>query len=602
MPEPTAGHPKKFLVELIKPSHYDDDGYIIQWWRGFIPSNSLSTLYGLVRDANRRHILGDNIEIDTQVRDEINSAVPIKRIIRRFARNGNSGIVCLVGVQTNQFPRALDIAQRFRSAGIQVAIGGFHVSGCIAMLPELTPELKEALGVGITLFAGEAEERLDEFLRAAHERRLQPMYNFMKTLPYLENQPLPFLPRRYIRRYAGMMGCFDAGRGCPFTCSFCTIINVQGRKSRFRTADDVERLVRANHGQGVRNMLITDDNLARNNNWEEIFDRIIELREKHGLRFNITLQADTLSHKIPNFIAKAARAGCDRVYIGLESINPESLTGASKGQNRITEYRKMLQAWRNVGAITYAGYILGFPTDTPESIERDIRIIQRELPIDMLHFFMMTALPGSKDHQDLFLKGAKLEPDLNNYDTEHPTTDHPHMKAEVWKRTYDKVWKLYYSAAHIETLLKRAMITGASTTELAITIFHYYASHTFERVHPLQAGLFRRKLRTERRSTFPLESPLIFYPRRLKEMLGTYVPALWFLWKIVRQRRRIERDPNAKSYTDTALAPVSDHDETALELYQHTEAARRAVLQAKERGSIIRAAPAGSFSSAGRYR
>ena len=87
------------------------------------------------------------------------------------------------------------------------------------------------------------------------------------------------------------------------------------------------------------------------------------------------------------------------MFIGLENINPDSLKGASKGQNRITEYRAMLQAWRKVGVLTYAGYILGFPNDTPESIARDIGIIQRELPIDILEFFMLTPLPGSKDHQ-----------------------------------------------------------------------------------------------------------------------------------------------------------------------------------------------------------
>ena len=65
----------------------------------------------------------------------------------------------------------------------------------------------------------------------------------------------------------------------------------------------------------------------------------------------------------------------------------------------------MLQAWRKVGVLTYAGYILGFPNDTPESIARDIAIIQRELPIDILEFFMLTPLPGSKDHKDSFMRG-----------------------------------------------------------------------------------------------------------------------------------------------------------------------------------------------------
>lgn len=578
MPKPPSR--TKFLVELIKPSHYDDDGYIIHWRRGFVPSNSLSTLYAIAQDCSQRRILGDDVDIQVEVTDESNSVVRMKRIVRRFIRNDYRGIVCLVGVQTNQFARALDIARQLRSAGIQVVIGGFHVSGCVSMLPELTAELKEALALGVTLFAGEAEGRLDEVLRAAFGRRLQPLYNFVKQLPQLENQAAPFLPRRYIRRYAGMMGCFDAGRGCPFSCSFCTIINVQGRKSRFRMVDDVEALIRANYAQGVRSMFITDDDFARNKCWEQIFDRIIDLREKHGFRITLMLQADALAHRIPNFITKAARAGCDRVCIGLESINAESLKAASKRQNHISEYRKMLQAWRNAGVITYGGYILGFPGDTPESIARDIRIIQRELPVDMLHFFILTPLPGSEDHKKLYLEGARLEPDPNRYDTEHATCDHPRMTAEEWECIYKEVWRLYYSPEHIETLLRRAVATRISSKELATTIFHYYASQRFEGVHPLQAGLFRRKVRSQRRATFRRHGPLSFYLRRLMEHFVTYAPAFWFMWKLGRLRRRIERDPAARDYTDLAITPDGAVGDETLELYQHTDLARGASINA----------------------
>src|SRR5262249_19678443 len=148
--------------------------------------------------------------------------------------------------------RASDIARELRAAGIQVAIGGFHVSGWLAMLPQVPVEMKKAMADGITLFAGEAGDHLEEMLRAAFENRLKPLYNFMTDLPAMEGRPLPFLPRKYVKRYTTKIGCFDAGRGCPFSCSFCTIINVQGRKSRHRTADDVEQLVRAHAAQGVR--------------------------------------------------------------------------------------------------------------------------------------------------------------------------------------------------------------------------------------------------------------------------------------------------------------------------------------------------------------
>jgi radical SAM superfamily enzyme YgiQ (UPF0313 family) len=566
-----------FLVELIKPSHYDDDGYVIQWWRGFVPSNSLSSIYGLVQDARARQVLGPRVMIEIEAYDETNQKVPVGSIIRRFARNFNHGIVLIVGVQTNQFARALDISRDLRAAGIQVAIGGFHVSGCIAMLPEMPPEMKEALALGITLFAGEGEGRLDELLAAASEKRLRPLYNFMQDLPNVESQPPPFLPRKHVRRYAGALGCFDAGRGCPFSCSFCTIINVQGRKSRYRSADDIEHLIRAHAAQGIRSFFITDDNFARNRNWEAILDRIIVLKRRERLKINIIMQVDTMCHKIPNFVEKAARAGCKKVFIGLENINPASLKDASKGQNRITEYRAMLQAWKRAKVLTYAGYILGFPSDTPESIARDIGIIQRELPIDILEFFMLTPLPGSKDHQKMHLRGERMESDLNKYDVEHATTDHPRMTSAEWEAIYQRAWHLYYSPQHVATLIRRAVATGIRTKRITSMIFYFYACQAYERVHPLQGGIIRRKRRSQRRPGFPREKATAFFARRVREIVTTYVPGLWFLWKLRRLRLKIENDPESKNYSDLAISPVDgDEFEKDLDLYHATDAARRA--------------------------
>ncbi len=580
----------RFLLELIKPSHYDDDGYVIQWWKAWIPSNSLSSVYGLALDAIDRHVLGPDVHIEVEAYDETNTVIPSKRIIRRFQANDNQGIVCLVGVQTNQYPRALDIAREFRQAGIPVAIGGFHVSGCMAMLPELPQELQAALEMGITLYAGETEGRLDDFLAAAHEHRLEPVYNHLSALPSLQTQPTPFLPEKNIRRYAGALGCFDAGRGCPFTCSFCTIINVQGRKSRFRDADDIERLIRAHAAQGVERYFITDDNFARNKNWEAVFDRIIDMREREGFNTNFIIQVDTLCHKIPNFVTKASRAGCKRVFIGLENINPDSLKTASKGQNHITEYRTMLQAWRQAGVITYCGYILGFPTDTPESIERDIRIIQRELPLDMLEFFILTPLPGSLDHQALHQQGVWMDPDMNKYDLEHVTTAHPTMSATQLEEVYDNAWHLYYSWEHIETLFKRGVASGVKPARLASMIFSFYGSYVYEKLHPLQSGVYRRKIRTQRRYGLPRENPLVFYPRRLWEILSSYLPGFWFFWKLTKMRKRIQHDPRYRNYSDVALTQAKTANAEHLELFEVTEAARKNVAKVKARQERARKA------------
>src|SRR5271156_3899754 len=157
----------RFRVVLVKPSHYDDDGYVIRWLRSPMPANSLASVYGLLDDCAQRSILGPDTDIDIVAIDETNTRVRIDRIVADMRGNGNFGFVGLVGVQSNQYPHALDIAKPLRAAGIAVIIGGFHVSGMLAMFPDVMADLQEALDMGITLFAGEAEGRMDEVLRDA---------------------------------------------------------------------------------------------------------------------------------------------------------------------------------------------------------------------------------------------------------------------------------------------------------------------------------------------------------------------------------------------------------------------------------------------------
>ena len=570
----------RFLLFLIKPSHYDDDGYVIQWVRSAIPSNSLACVYGLAQDAAARGALGENADIEIFVIDETNARVRPDRIAKQIKAAGGHGMVALVGVQSNQFPRAMDLARPLRAAGINVCVGGFHVSGCLAMLPETPDSLKEALDNGVSLFAGEAEGRFDEVIQDAYAGKLKPIYNHLANLPGLEGATLPMLPAERVGRTIGFFSSFDAGRGCPFLCSFCTIINVQGRKSRYRTADDIERVVRSNHSQGIKYFLITDDNLARNRNWESIFDRLIAL-QKEGLRSRFVIQVDTMCHKIPGFIEKAAAAGVRRVFIGLENINPDSLAGAKKKQNHIADYREMLQAWRRVRCVSYCGYILGFPTDTPESIERDVKIIQRELPLDILEFSCLTPLPDSEDHKKLTLAGAALDPDLNKYDLEHVVADHPRMTREQWQGAYRQAWKTYYTVDHMKTVIRRAAASRMNVDMVTFLMVWFWGSMELYHIYPLESGLIRRKVRLDRRPGLPIESALTFYPRYALGLVSKHVRAAWMLGKLYWFAQGVKRDPKSREYTDTALSAQTGGDVDNLEMFQFTESARQAGEKAK---------------------
>jgi radical SAM superfamily enzyme YgiQ (UPF0313 family) len=557
-PAAVAGR-RRFLVVLIKPSHYDSDGYVIQWHRSTIPSNSLASLYGLLSECAANLALGPDVDIEIEAYDECNTLIDVKGAVRRIRKAG-AGFVGLVGVQSNQFPRALDLGRQFRAAGLPVVIGGFHVSGCLSMLADLPPDLVEARDLGITLYAGEGEGRLGDLLRDIQAGAPKPVYNYLKDMPGMEAAGLPVLPRWAVTRVAGHYASFDAGRGCPFQCSFCTIINVQGRKSRYRTADDVEGIVRANAAQGITRFFVTDDNFARNSNWEPILDRLIKLREEDGFSIRLFLQVDTLCHRIPGFIEKCARAGCTAVFIGLENINPESLMGTKKRQNKIWEYREMLQAWKRAKVLTYAGYILGFPTDTPESIARDIEIIKQELPIDLLEFFFLTPLPGSEDHQRLHRAGVPMDPDMNNYDLEHACTGHAVMSKETWERVYNEAWSRYYSSEHVETIMRRAVVSGISKSKIFDGVTMFGGAPQIEHVHPLQFGWLRRKVRTSRRYGMPIVNPLIFYPWRLYDLVTTLGKWLQLVRRNRRIQARVEADPAKLDYMDEALTPTITGD------------------------------------------
>src|SRR6476620_2082017 len=115
----SAGNPGLLHFVIIKPSHYDDEGYPIQWWRSAIPSNTLACLNGLAEDAQARQVLGPNVEIRIDTFDETNRRVRPEQIIRRIRRGGGRALIGFVGVQSNQFNRANGLAQPFLASGLQ---------------------------------------------------------------------------------------------------------------------------------------------------------------------------------------------------------------------------------------------------------------------------------------------------------------------------------------------------------------------------------------------------------------------------------------------------------------------------------------------------
>ncbi|MBI2885133.1 MAG: radical SAM protein [Candidatus Omnitrophica bacterium] len=536
----------RLVIYLIKPSNYDEDGYVIRYWRGVLPSNTLSCLYGLTEDVRERGVLGRRLQWRVELIDETVQRVNLRGILRAGRRRGTKALVCLVGVQSNQFARAGDLALACRAAGIDVLIGGFHVSGSLAMLPGIPPEIQRLLDAGVSVVAGEIEARWEGILQDAVAGRLQPVYDFLLQPPALQAAPMPRVVPGYLRRFvAPNFGTLDCGRGCPFNCSFCTVINVQGRAMRFRDVGWILETIRANYRRGISAYFFTDDNFCRNKYWEAILDGLIRLRQDEGIRIGFMVQADTQSYKLPNFIAKARAAGCAQVFIGLESLNPQNLEAAGKRQNRIADFQALISAYREAGINTHVAYIIGFPFDTSASVTADIQRLTDELGPEQASFFMLTPLPGSRDHVELLQQGAPLDPDLNRYDSFHATTDHPRMSRREWTGAYEAAWASFYHVENMKRILRRV---SAENYWSVFANFIWYKNATMvERGHPMVHGFVRLKERLVRRPGLPIETRWQYARRRLGDLRRYLVlwPRLAFemeeVWLQTRPRSLMEQ-------------------------------------------------------------
>ena len=577
-----------FHIILIKPTRYDDNGYPIQWYRSTVPSNSLACLYGIAQDSANRRILGNNIDIRIFAIDEANEVVDYPAMIRSIHNTGHKAMVGLVGVQSNQFPRAIDISQPFLAADIPVCMGGFHVTGCIVMLETLPPELRQARDMGISLFAGEAEDhRFDQVVRDAWTGNLQAQYDYFAQMVNLASQPLPYMPPELVERNLTTTTTIDLGRGCPFTCSFCCIINVQGRTSRARSVDDMEQLVRRVHKFEQTSVFITDDNFARNREWEAYFDRLIELR-KEGIQLRFIIQVDTLCHKITGFIDKAVAAGVTHVFVGLENINPDNLVALNKKQNRITEYREMLLQWKRHPVLIWGAYIIGLPNDTRESILRDVDIIKSELPIDIFNPSILTPLPGSRDHVEMLKRGEWMDPDFNLYDLAHRVIHHPKMSDDELDSVYAEAWDRYYTFDHMVTILKRMFALGSD--KKLTTLERLIMFGVLTRLHNIRSydmGLIRRHTRLSRRKGYRLESIPVFYTKYFFSTFRNILILSYSASRLYRAMKKILNDPNKRKYVDTAITKPVQNELNELELYNSTRGGKVAVEKYKKRQSMM---------------
>ena len=531
-------------VYFIKPSKYDDAGWVQWFWKGVLPNNTLTVLAALNDTYNELH-REQGIYLETVLWDEqVDGPIlpdTIRAIQEKALEDGVEVIIGLAGVQTNQYPRGRDLALRFRRAGFPVLVGGFHVSG----YPETRTFLEDC---GITTVVGEAEtiwcELLDDYI-AGRLRRTYSVTDGIRaktgsgeiTVPVITDAQLPAISDPYLHRFASStMTTVDTSRGCPFTCSYCSVKNVMGRTMRARDPEAVVRWIRdAGDRHGIRSLFIVDDDFFRSPTWEPILEGMAAYRrEGHDLSFMMQVDAEAAAfgdlapgevpssqrRKCERFLELAAAAGCYSAFVGFETFNPQNLLAATKVQNLDKEqrrrkddtagqallavkekYRRVVRNWHAHGVAVHCGYMIGFPFDGPECGRQSAEWLL-DVGVDLASFFVVTPLPGTEDHDRAVRDGTILDWDFNNYDSQHMVSHHPRMTTEEVVRAYREAYLTFYSARNTLRLLftvhRVPGLSWAARSAMWRQHLYYFYSYRAGR-HPMLGGIWQRRLPGARR-------------------------------------------------------------------------------------------------------
>ncbi len=538
-PEPC----RTIRVYFIKPSRYDDEGYVSTFRYGVQPNNTLTVLAALNDAFNRRYSAERNVYLQTIIWDEVCDGVispeAIRAIKEKAREDGVELLIGVAGVQSNQYPRGRDLALQFIAQGLTTMMGGFHVSG----YPDSRTFLNSC---GISTVVGEAETLWNDIIEDYLKGELKPNYSVTEgiraktgrddiTVPIITDAQLPLVDDRYLTRFSNEnMTTIDTSRGCPFTCSYCSVKNVMGRTMRSREPEAVVNWVRdACRNHGIESVFLVDDDFFRSPRWEEILTGLIEVKKEFP-RFSFMMQVDvdascyaniaegeteTAKHRrSKRFTELCARAGCYMAFVGIESLNPDNLAYATKYQNTddrqhklnleesrarvINKYRRVVENWHRVGVSVHAGYMLGFPFDGPDCGRIAAQTL-RKIGFDIVSFFIMTPLPGTEDQARFADQGKIVDWDFNNLDSQHVTLEHDRLDGNSLMQAYREAFTGFYTFGRV----LREIFTvaggrnlGAEARRSVLRQFLYYFFSYREGRHPMVGGIWPIRRRDVRRT------------------------------------------------------------------------------------------------------
>lgn len=530
-------------VVIIKPSKYTEDGSVERFRWGFMPNSTVPYM----RSMTPAMVGTSHVEVHT-IDEYVHADLRYLSLLNRPA--GGQTLLALVGVQSHQFHRALDLAAYARKNGCLAVIGGPHVMTC---------DTSSLHGCGVSFAQAEAELIWSEILHDATEGELRPVYGSDRRWQQELEAPTLIPPTQNdLGRYViPMLGVYPA-RGCPFLCNFCSVIKIAGRRIRSQSIDTTMASLRAAKAAGVSTIMFTSDNFNKYPDAETLLEAMIEER----LDLSFFVQCDTQIARQEHLVELLGRAGCFQMFVGVESFNRQTLLAAHKGQNRPDTYREIVRLCRAHGFSSHFSNIIGFPQDTEQEIQEHLEVLQ-EMEPTWASFYILCPIPGTEQYDDFLSQGLITETNLDRFDTTCLTWRHPSLSRERLSELLFQCYRRFFSARHtlqnvrtelhfpVQAKLKRAM------GNLAMSFFNRYCA--WRSMHPMSGGIRRVRLDgtsdflSLRKATYGFElAPL---PKSLQlpsseSQLNKVLPPLRYANRSHGQEQIAEADPvlNAKSH------------------------------------------------------
>lgn len=477
-------------IVIIKPSKYLPNGAVERFRRGFMPNSTLPHLRSMVHNSVKDHP-HEVHTIDEYVHTDLSYLELLK------APHNQRTLVVLVGVQSHQFHRALDLAALARKGGCMAIIGGPHVMTCDTSMLH---------GQGVSFAQCEAELVWDEIIDDANSGELKPLYGIGLRWQEKLESPILIPPKQseFKRYIVPMLGVYPA-RGCPFLCNFCSVIKIAGNKIRSQSVSTTLASLRAAKAGGISTIMFTSDNFNKYPQAKELLEAMI--REKLQLKFFV--QCDTQVSKQPDLVELLGQAGCYQMFVGVESFDRETLIAAHKKQNRPQVYSDIVEVCNENGISSHFSNILGFPQDTEQSIRDHLAVLQDMGPT-WASFYILCPIPGTEQYDSFMAKGMVTERNLDRFDTSCLTWKHPNLSptklTELLYECYRKFGSVGRALKNLGTTRKASLKSRINdkVSGLAMALFIRYCA--WRKTHPMSGGVARvtrdfandyRRLRTE---------------------------------------------------------------------------------------------------------